>query len=64
MVDVPVTSSEHSHIGSITKNKPKKRKKAFLGGFGFWDRDVLRTLENYFEGFIIIANHYRPNSSL
>ena len=25
---------------------------------------MLRTLENYFEGFIIKANHYRPNSSL
>ena len=65
MVDVPVTSSEHSHVGSrTTKTSQKKRKEAFLGGFGFWDCRVLRTLENYFEGFIIKANHYRPNSSL
>ena len=24
---------------------------------------MLRILENYFEGFIIKANHYKPNSS-
>ena len=65
MVDIPITSSEHSHIGSrTTKANQKSGKKLFSGGFGFWDCGVLGTLENYFEGFIIKANHYIPNSSL
>ena len=59
MVDIPVTSSEHSHIGSrTTKASQKSGKKLFSEGLAFGIVE-----ENYFEGFIIKANHYRPNSS-
>ena len=54
MVEIPVTSSEHSHVGSrTTKTSQKSGKKLFSGGGGgvwLWDCGVLRTLENYFEG--------------
>ena len=57
MVDVPVTSSEHSHVGSrTTKTRQKSGKKLFSGGLalGLW------CAKNFTELFRGVYNQGQP----